>query len=138
MPEIHGPLDIKEAIQQKEDSQRKCRIRGTVQHTRPPMALHQNVLLQDRESKQWSIKGQVVAIRPNGCSYVIQTENGTYLRGMRFVKATPSADMFFVVSAGKKQLGKLVRPALSSGMSRGASKPKKQVRWSTLPLEVVP
>ena len=30
------------------------------------MALHQHVLLQDIETKEWTIKGQVVSIRPNG------------------------------------------------------------------------
>ena len=137
LAEISRPLDIKEAIRQKEESQRKCRVRGTVRHTRQPMSLHQNVLLQDRESKQWLIKGRVVAIRQNGRSYVIQTENGTYLRGMRFVKAALSAYVFLVVSAGKQQLGKLVRPALSSGISR-ASKPKKRVRRSVPLSEVAP
>ena len=133
IPEIHASLNIKAAIQEKEDSQRKCRVRGTVRHARPTMALHQHVLLQDRETKEWTIKGQVVSIRLNG--RVIQTANGTYLRFIRFVKAAENAEVFRVVSAGRKLS---VRPALSSGMLKGSSKAKKRVTWSNLPLKVVP
>ena len=43
LPEIHGPLDIQKAIQEKEDCQRKYRAGHTAQHPRQPMALHQDV-----------------------------------------------------------------------------------------------
>ena len=95
------------------------------------MALHQHVLLQDRESKKWSIKGQIMAIRPNSRSYVVRTEDGTYLRGIRFVKADDREKAFRVVSAES-------RSALPSGMrSTRSSKASKKVTWSNLAPEVV-
>ena len=131
LPEIHGPLDIKEDIQQKEDSQRRSRVRATVNHATPQMALHQHVLLQDRESKEWSIKGQIRAIRPIGRSYVVRTESGTFLRGIRFVKPDVRAEVFRVVSAGS-------RPALCSGISTArSSQARKKVTCSSSPPEVV-
>ena len=82
-----GPLLMGEAEEQKEMTQCRNRVRNTVRHPRQPMALHQNVLLQDRDTKLWCIKGKVMAIRPNGRYYIVKTEPSTYLRGMQFIKA---------------------------------------------------
>ena len=75
-------MHIDEAEEQKERSQQRNRVKATVRHTRAPMALHQNVLLQDRDSKIWSIRGKIMAIQPNGRSYIVRTDTGTYLRGI--------------------------------------------------------
>ena len=102
LPKIPRPLDMDEAVEQKERSQKKCRIRSTVRHARAPMALHQNILLQDRESKLWSIRDQIMSIRPNEHSYVVKTKSGTYLRGIRFIKADNTEQVLVVISAPSK------------------------------------
>ena len=78
---------MEEAQEKKEATQRRDKIRMTVRHPRQPMSMHQDVRLQDRDPKLWSIKGKIVAIRPSGKSYIVRTKAGTYLRGMRFIKA---------------------------------------------------
>ena len=123
-------MDIQEAIEQKEASQRRSRVKATVKYDRPPMALHQHVLLQDRESKEWSINGQIMAIRPNGRSYVVRTESGTFLRGIRFVKPDARAEAFSIVSAERTALRSGIRTA-RSGEAR------KRVTWSSLPPKMV-
>ena len=52
LPEIHGPLDIQEAIEQKEASQRRSRVRATVRHARPPKWHSINVFYCRTESQR--------------------------------------------------------------------------------------
>ena len=54
-------------------TQHRNLVRNTVRHPRQPMALHQNVLLQDRDTKLWCIKGKVMAVITSGWSYIIKT-----------------------------------------------------------------
>ena len=103
LPEISGPLDMYEVIEQKEASQRRGRVMSTVRHARTPMALQKNLLLQDRETKMWSIKGQIMSIRPNGGSYVVRTEDITYLLGIQFIKADSREHAFVVMSAQSRK-----------------------------------
>ena len=42
---------------------------------------------QDQQTKKWSIEGVIKSIRNGGRSYVVETENGAYLRNRRFIKA---------------------------------------------------
>ena len=109
LPEVQGPLDMEVAQEKKEASQRRSRDKRTTRHPRKMLAMHQSVLMQDQKTKLWSISGKVVAIRPSGKSYIVRTKNGTYLRGIRYIKVDRSgADhaAFIVLSA--KNEGNLV------------------------------
>ena len=49
-----------------------------------------------------------MAIRPNGRSYIVKTDTGTYLRGIRFIKADPAEGpekVLLVVSAPSSGAG---------------------------------
>ena len=63
--------------------------------------------LQDRDTKLWTLRGKVVAIRPSGKSYIVRTRTGNYLRGMRFIKADKTE--------GPEQVFKVVMSATSPG-----------------------
>ena len=52
-----------------------------------PLVMGQRVWLQDQQTKKWSIEGVIKSIRNMGRSYVVETENGAYLRNRRFIKA---------------------------------------------------
>ena len=59
--------------------------------------MHLLVLMQDQQTKFWSIRGKVVAIRPSGKSYIVRTKNGNYLRGIRYIKVDPGDHAAFIV-----------------------------------------
>ena len=121
-----------EAVEHKERSQRRCRVRATVRHTQAPMALHQNVLLQDRDSKLWSIRGQIMSIFPNGRSYVVRTENGTYLRGIRFIKPDKSESSERVLVVMSAPSSAASRPSCMKAPDR-ARRCSKRVTFNSTP-----
>ena len=53
----------------------------------PSLAIDQCVLVQHHDSKQWSIKGVIYSIRPDGISFVIQLPSGQHIvRGRRLIR----------------------------------------------------
>ena len=84
------------------------------------MALHQDVLLQDRNTKQWYIyKGQGGLNQTKWLIiYVVETDMGTYLGGIKFIKAVKSAAVYMVESANEEQHSKSL---LSQGLPQARS-----------------
>ena len=53
----------------------------------PSLALDQRVLVQHHDNKQWSIKGVIHSIRPDGISFVIQLPSGQHIvRGRQLIR----------------------------------------------------
>ena len=60
--------------------------------TQQQLEVGQAIVAQDAASGQWTMKGEVVAVRPHGRSYVIASEGQTYLRTRQHIRPVNSVD----------------------------------------------
>ena len=56
---------------------------------KPQMRLGQQVIAQHLLSKRWDLRGEIIEIRDNGRSYLVQINSRRYLRNYRFLRPLP-------------------------------------------------
>ena len=130
LPEVPTVLDVDGARESKEAAQRKSADKRTTHHPRKMLEMHQDVFLQDQQTKLWSIRGQIVQIRPSGKSYVVRTNNGRFLRGIKYIKADPAGAQyaaFVVLSAESRE--KFTSCLKRERGGRSVDSVKKKVRF---------
>ena len=133
LPEVPAVFDVGEAKAKKEAVQRRNMDRKTTRHPRKMLAMDQDVLLQDQQTRLWSIKGRIVQVRPSGKSYIVRTDNGRYLRSIKFIKPDPAADRhaaYIVVSAeSTEKLTSALKKEKGGPSSFSSGSVEKKVRF---------
>ena len=87
LPELPYKINVAEAEQARDKTQESYTAQCQTRPPSKPLMMGQRVWLQDQQTKKWSIEGVIKSIRNGGRSYVVETENGAYLRNRRFIKA---------------------------------------------------
>ena len=76
-------------IEEKQRERRRQEIKGRVERTKrlplPPLPRDSEVWMMDKSNK-WTIPAKVLAARPNGKSYILETNKGIYLRKRKYLR----------------------------------------------------
>ena len=78
-PELQREVQIEENQKERRHQETKGRVERTKRLPLPPLPRDSEVWMLDK-SKKWTIRAKVVGARPNGKSYILETNKGIYLR----------------------------------------------------------
>ena len=87
LPNALEPIDKQDAAQRREQTRNKSQARQEASRELPPLKVGQKVRVQNHNSNQWNLIGQVIKQREHGRSYAIHMEGGkTYIRNRCLIR----------------------------------------------------
>ena len=83
-PELQREVQIEENQKERRHQETKGRVERTKRLPLPPLPRDSEVWMMDKSNK-WTIPAKVLAARPNGKSYILETNKGIYLRKRKYL-----------------------------------------------------
>ena len=85
LPELQREVPIEQNQRERREQEIKGRIERTKRLPLPPLSRDSEVWMLDKNNK-WTISATVVGARPNGKSYILETNKGIYLRNRKYLR----------------------------------------------------